>query len=117
MCAQSWADLNTFLDDKSIVLNGYQPNFDCIGRGHFYFTHNTEECGSSMLINVEHFLPLYQGPRFSENLHLSEECSGLCLEPEKLERCQARCKNAFVREIAHLIITRTETATLLVRRD
>jgi len=115
MCAQSWVNLDTFLDDTTIVLNGFQPNFSCSGRGHFYFTHNTEQCGSSMLIKVEHFLSLYEGPRFSENLHLSEECSGLCLEPQKLERCQARCKNAFVREIAHIIMSRMETATPVER--
>lgn len=111
MCAQSWADLNTFLDDKSIVLNGFQPNFSCEGKGHFYFTHTIQRCGSSMLIQVEHFLPLYTGVRYPKDLQSTTECSGLCLEPHKLERCQAKCKNAFVREIAQIIMNRTEAVT------
>lgn len=110
MCAQSWADLNSFLNDKTIVLNGFQPNFSCEGRGHFYFTHNVKQCGSSMLIQVENFLPLYNGTRFSQDLQFTAECPELCLEPQRLERCQSKCKNAFVREIAQIIMNRTDTA-------
>lgn len=106
MCATHWTSQGAFLDDPTIHFNGYQANFGIMDQGLFYFTHQTDECGSTMVIRVEAFLSLYNGPRYSEDKQLSKECPRFCLDRNQLKRCQAHCRHAFIREVAQIITDR-----------
>lgn len=107
MCAKHWASRDAFLDDPTIDFNGYQANFGIMDQGLFYFTHQTDECGSTMVIKAEAFLSLYTGPRYSEDKQLSKECPRFCLDRKQLQRCQAHCRYAFIREVAQIITNRS----------
>jgi hypothetical protein len=107
MCEKSWSCRDAFLDDPELSFNGYQANFGIKGQGLFYFTHQKPGCGSTMALKVGKFFSLFNGKKFHENKHLSKECSGLCLDTKKLDRCPAHCEFAFVREVSQIIKDRS----------
>lgn len=106
MCGKKWRSRDAFLDDPHLMFNGYQANFGKIGEGLFYFTHATAGCGSTMAIQAEAFSSLYSGSRYSEIKMFTKECHGYCLNRHELQRCQAHCAYAYVREVAHIIKNR-----------
>jgi hypothetical protein len=110
MCAKSWSSRNAFLDDPELSFNGYQANFGIKEQGLFYFTHHKPGCGSTMALKVGMFFSLYDGKKFDENKHLSKECTSLCLDREKLDRCPVHCEFAFVREVSQIIKDRSNGA-------
>ena len=107
MCEKNWASRDVFLNDPTLAFNGYQANFGAVEQGLFYFTHNTDTCGSTMAIKAESFLSLYTGERFTENKQLSEDCPCYCLDRHQLKRCTAYCQYAFVREVTQIILDRS----------
>lgn len=107
MCKKRWDSQDAFLDDPTLVFNGYQANFAVVEQGLFYFTHETDACGSTMALKAETFLSLYSGPRYAESKQLSEECQLYCLNRSELRRCQAHCQYAFVREVTQIILDRS----------
>jgi hypothetical protein len=106
MCNMCWPTRETFLDDNSLIYNGYQSNFGVLDEGLFYFTHETQTCGSTMIIEASAFISLYQGQRYSDSMQFTKECPGYCLEKNQLQRCQVLCRNAYVREVSHIILHR-----------
>lgn len=113
MCSEMWISMDAFLEDPSLVYNGYQANFGTIELGFFYFTHDTAECGSTMVIKTQPFLSLYSGRRYTGIKTLSKECPRLCLNRTKLKRCQAQCEYAFVREVSQIIMDRAQKTVKL----
>ncbi len=107
MCGKDWLCRDSFLDDRELNFNGYQPDFDAIEQGIFYFTHEISLCGSTMALKAESFIPLFQGRKYQENKNLSEECSKKCLNQQDLDRCPAHCLLAFVREVSQIIQDRS----------
>ena len=110
MCEKRWESRDAFLGDPDLIFNGYQANFGMIEDGLFYFTHETTDCGSTMVIKAHSFLSLYSGSRYTEAKHLSSECSRYCLDRNQLARCQAQCEYAFVREVSQIIKNMTESS-------
>lgn len=108
MCAKRWESRDIFLDDRELFFNGYQANFGNIEEGLFYFTHETAECGSTMVIKALAFLPLYSGKRYTGVRQLSKECPRYCLDRNQLQRCQVHCEYAFVREVSQIIKDRLQ---------
>lgn len=102
-CSKSWDTLNDFLTDSSIYLNGYQVNLKSLETGMLLFTHIVEECKTTMSIYVKNFSSMYSGARYAENKALSPECPRYCIEEKRLDRCDAHCECAFVREIIDII--------------
>ena len=111
MCSKDWGCRETFLDDPELNFNGYQPNFGAIEQGLFYFTHEHAVCGSTMALKAEIFFSLYNGTKYLENKQLSEECSRKCLDQKELDRCQAHCEFAYVREVSQIIKGRSHRVT------
>ena len=107
MCGKAWLCRDSFLDDPELNFNGYQPNFNTIEQGIFYFTHEISPCGSTMALKAEIFFPLYEGVKYWENKQLSEECTRKCLNRQDLDRCPAHCQFAFVREVSQIIKDRS----------
>ena len=107
MCNSQWNSIDSFLADPSLSFNGYQANFGILDEGIFFFTHNMEECGSTLGIKVRAFGTLFSGKKYSKSKQLSAECPRYCLDPKNLGRCSAECENAFAREISQIIRDRT----------
>lgn len=100
MCSAQWKCLDTFLEDHALSFNGYQANFGILEEGLFFFTHDTENCGSTMALSVGCFEALYTGKKYPDSKLLSKDCPGLCNDPNNFERCQNKCECAYAREIS-----------------
>ena len=103
MCDTKWQSMGVFLADSTLSFNGYQANFGLLDEGIFFFTHDTENCGSTMGIKVRTFVSLFSGEKYSGSKALSKDCPRFCLNQSNLKRCDAQCENAFAREISHII--------------
>ncbi|MFT5726483.1 MAG: hypothetical protein ACI8PB_000604 [Desulforhopalus sp.] len=103
MCDTKWQSMDVFFADPTLSFNGYQANFGLLDDGIFFFTHDTENCGSTMGIKVRTFVSLFSGEKYSGSKALSKDCPRYCLDQSNLERCDAQCENAFAREISHII--------------
>ncbi len=102
-CGRTWPTRDEFIVDPSLLLNGYQANFESQRDGLFYFTHMSDGCGSTMVIPAYEFLDMYSGPRYPEQRALSAECPGYCLDKSQLDRCTVHCECAFAREVVQII--------------
>ncbi len=103
MCSTEWKTRDEFLDDLSLIIDGYQADFEKLERGLFYFTHIKEGCLSTMALEAKDFLSLYSGEKYTERRTGKEECPGYCLDKEQLNRCDAICECAFNREVIQII--------------
>ncbi len=102
-CTTVWDGRDDFLDDGSLDLVGYQPNFKALHEGYFLFVHGVNECLSTISVRAGSFIDLYDGPLFAGRKTGSEECLGLCLDENNLEPCPNECECAYVREVMLLI--------------
>ena len=103
MCAFVWKTRDEFLDDNSLDLDGYLTDFDKLEWSLFLFTHNQENCFSTLAIQAKDFLSLFSGKRYTERRAGMAECPGYCLDENQLDRCDAFCECAFNREIIQII--------------
>ena len=103
MCRKIWKSRDAFLDDESLLLEGYTADFEIKEKGLFYFTHRTRGCYSTLALEAGDFLDLYTGEKFSGSKMGGDECPRFCLDRHKLDRCPALCEFAFVREIIQII--------------
>ncbi len=102
-CFQAWPSRDDFLSDERLELNGYKADFERLEYGLFFFTHRKATCYSTMAIEVVDFMDLYTGKIYAERRTGEEACPGYCRDKEQLDRCDAQCECAFVREILHII--------------
>lgn len=102
-CEKIWETRDDFIADLSLVLNGYQVSFKSLDTGLLLFTHLIDECKSTMGIYVSEFDDLYDGERYSVNKALSPECPRYCIDERRLDRCNAHCECAYVREIVNIV--------------
>ncbi len=106
MCDTNWESMEEFFADQTLSFNGYQANFGMLDEGIFFFTHDTQTCGSTMGIKVRSFVSLFSGKKYSGSKALSKDCPRYCLDQSNLGPCEAHCENTFAREIAHIIQNR-----------
>ena len=105
-CDTSWHTREAFLSDPRLRLDGYTPDFEHLDLGLFYFTHSAPGCGSTLTMHVSAFADLYTGRRHPERKTLGPECPRLCTQKDNLDRCEAMCECAFVREILQIVKNR-----------
>ena len=103
MCAATWNSRKQFLNDATLMLNGYQADFDSLAKGLFYFTHKVDQCNSTMAVEAGRFFSLYKGRMYFTRRTGEAECPGYCLQRDILDSCPAECECAFVREIIDII--------------
>lgn len=108
-CFQSWKSREDFLSDPSLELNGYKPDFKELEFGMFLFTHKNGRCLSTMALLVESFVDLYSGVKYKGNKSLSDECPRYCIDEKQLNRCDAICERAFVREVLEIVKNHEKT--------
>ena len=103
-CGKVWQTRDEFIKDNHLTLEGYQADLDSLEEGMLLFTHHWADCGSTIVLEVQDFSDLYDGPKYLGRLTLTEDCSRLCLDKQNLNRCVAMCECAYVRELLQIII-------------
>ena len=104
-CGEIWKSRDDFIRDTSLYFNGYMADFLVLEKGLFYFTHLVEGCRSTLVAPAGQFLDLYSGERYTPNNVGKDDCPGYCLENGPLQRCDAVCEYAFVREVIQVILS------------
>lgn len=66
MCLKIWRDREQFLLDKSLHFNGYLGDYEKVEFGLYYFTHDIEGCGSTMVLDADEFFDLYPETRYKK---------------------------------------------------
>jgi len=102
-CGTEWKTRKAFLNDKDLVITGYQAHFEKLTLGLFLFNHS---CKTTLAVAAGEFQDLYKGPVFAERLTGSDQCPGHCLHQDELDPCPAHCECAYIREIIQLIKNR-----------
>ena len=103
--------MDNFVSDCEIELNGYKADFEKLEYGIFFFTHHKKECFSTMAIEAGNFFSLYDGPIHTERKTGTEECPSYCKDINQLNRCDAFCECAFVREVINIIREKRDEQT------
>ena len=99
MCSTVWQDRDEFLGDDTLIINGYQADFEYLQDGLFYFTHEVDGCFSTMTMKVNLFYDLGPPKMFTERKTLTEECPQYCLDKGNLKTCDAECECAHIRNL------------------
>lgn len=99
-CGYQWETRDDFLSDKTIRVIGYQVFFEDLRLGMFLFNHS---CNTTIAINANLLLDLYDGPFFFDRKPEGRECPGRCLNKNILSPCSRECKCAFISEIIQVI--------------
>jgi hypothetical protein len=102
LCGYAWNSREHFLSDPSIILEGYQANFNVLEEGLFIFCHTISNCRTSLALDVYSLDDLYTGPIFLEK-KLGTGCPGYCLHQNSLQSCDNACECVFVRMILQII--------------
>ena len=102
-CKKEWKTQAEFISDGDLEFDGYMADFKKLENGLFYFTHKVDGCLSTMVIKVMGFLNLYSGPYYEELKLGTEDCPNYCQNKDQLDRCEAFCEAAYVREICNMI--------------
>ncbi|MBU0681290.1 MAG: hypothetical protein KKD73_07700 [Proteobacteria bacterium] len=102
-CATVWQNREDFLEDSSLEINGYAPDFDHLLEGLFFFTHHVGGCFSTMTLKANTFAELYIGMKYQEHKTADADCPRYCFNKEELRRCEELCECAYVREIVDII--------------
>jgi len=100
-CDYEWQTRDDFLQDASLFLIGFQAGYAKSDKGFYLFNHLVEKdtCNSTIAVDVENFMSLYNGALY-EDVHAgSETCSGHCAKVDDLARCSVPCRNATAREV------------------
>ena len=106
MCKKCWKNLDNFLHDDTLIFNGYQPFFKRPDKGSFLFTHDRDDCGTTLLVEVwkfkkllnreVDFLPFKPGE--------DPDCDLRCAQETDLTSCPAKnCNGTVVRELIQIV--------------
>jgi hypothetical protein len=82
MCQSYWKNLDDLLHDDTLIFNGYQPRPQTPEKGSFLFTHDKENCGTTLFVEVRKFKKL-----------LGREVEFLPFTPGENPNCEFRCIN------------------------
>ncbi len=107
MCNDSWGSIEDILADKDLVFCGYQPFFTDPEKSLFLFTHNKDNCGTTLSFYVSDFKELL-GEEVSFDAFIAGEaldCEGHCLDSTDLSRCNSKtCPGVVVRDLIQVMI-------------
>jgi hypothetical protein len=103
-CQKAWDSRVEFILSPEISLHSYQPAFDKPEKGLLLFNHIAAKCGTTLAVPVDEFADMYRGPHYLNLKRDTIKCSGKCLNPKDLGKCDAKCSMAYVREIMQIIL-------------
>ncbi len=104
-CNYNWENLEQFVSDPTLMLNGYQVNFDDPMQGFFLFTHFLPNCNSTISIQVAKFAPIAKDQlRVQHFVPGLEACPKLCLDEKNLSPCPVfECPGSRIRNLLNVI--------------
>ena len=105
-CNHAWGSLIDLVRDDQVDVIGYQASFNDRYEALFFFSHNVEECGTTIALPATLFTPLYDGPEYTLNKAFTKECSGLCQTFFDFSECSNECSMRWVRDIIQMLKTR-----------
>ncbi|RJP22738.1 MAG: hypothetical protein C4520_07725 [Candidatus Abyssobacteria bacterium SURF_5] len=99
-CGRKWKTRNEFLQDKSVKIAGYQPDFINGTYNHFLFQHRAKGCGGFLAVRASDFADLREEPCSAHLCTGHENCPGYCMNTLDLRVCSVACRNAADRQVA-----------------
>jgi hypothetical protein len=99
-CGEQWETRDEFLEDPGTEPIGYQVYFENLQFGLFLFNHS---CGTTMGIEAEELMYLYQGPVHTKRKNDGRNCPGRCLTENIMSPCSDECRCAFISKILMVI--------------
>lgn len=103
LCDTVWSERKDLLEDREVVLVGYQADFEELEMGLLFFNHLKRGCGTTFSVHAGKFQDLYHGPVFKTQLPGSSQCEGFCLHRKELRDCAAPCECAYIRHVLQII--------------
>ena len=106
LCKSDWDTLDRFLEDNSLLFNGYQPYPNKPEKGLFLFTHKSDSCGTTLSLKVQKFKKLSdESTKFSMFvIGKEDDCEGHCLDGNDLSTCNSKnCPGTDVRKLIKAI--------------
>jgi hypothetical protein len=103
-CKACWASREALVQDKRVVVAGYQASFIHPGEGLFLFNHVTSGCRTTFGIKVGEFRSYYNGPQYEIRQTGSENCEGRCLQLHNLSPCNAQCDMRWIRDVMQCLL-------------
>ncbi len=105
-CGDEWPTLSDLIRDEQVKIIGYQAAFSDSYEGLFFFSHQTEDCGTTIAIPVSCFEKLHDGPEYTQTLACTELCSGLCQSFYDFGTCPRECGMRWARDIISVLENR-----------
>lgn len=102
-CHHHWQTADDLIQDRNLLVNGYQASFDDSLEGLFLLTHEVEGCGTTFAVKAGSLKYLYDGPEYTVHMALTEECEGHCLDNSDLEPCKNECDMRWARDILQIL--------------
>jgi hypothetical protein len=108
-CGMKWATREEFLADGAVRVFGFQANPAFPGRSAYLFDHNPLDraCRSTIAVESEQFLDLYDGLWPETILMGGPECRGHCALVEEMDGCDRDCRFAPYRAVLRTLARRT----------
>ena len=100
-CGKKWKTREEFLSDNDVKLTGYQVNYIDIEKGLFLFNHT---CNTTLAIEVEEFMDLYTGVKYTEDKMNKDGCPGYCLDENNLQDCGNTCYYNQIRKLMLIVL-------------
>lgn len=100
-CKKCWDSIEEILNDRDLILFGYQPYPKDPENGFLLFLHDVDDCGTTVSFNVKDFKEFFNCTDSFEAYTLGQHagCKGKCLRTDDISRCETEgCKGAVVRE-------------------
>ena len=95
--------MQSFLEDPTLRLEGYQASFVNPEKGLFLFTHEDHDCGTTLSIRAGLLKELAPNTHVHTNHTGQDGCPGHCLDQHNLEPCDQVCNMRWVRDLLPLL--------------
>ncbi|MCB2199852.1 bacteriohemerythrin [bacterium] len=95
--------MQSFLEDHTLRLEGYQASFVNPEKGLFLFTHVDHECGTTLSIRAGLLKELAPNTHVDVNHTGQDGCPGYCLDEHNFDKCDQVCDMRWVRDLLPLL--------------
>jgi hypothetical protein len=107
-CCQAHLTAKQLVDDIAVkpIGTAFYEDGD-MGTHYYFFQHETPDCGTSFVVDVEHFKQFITEPIPDNVLRLGPSCEGHCVNIDDLSDCGQECHFApFRRFLLKMLATK-----------
>lgn len=114
-CCQTCLTAKQLVDDLAVkpigtaFLKAQGP-----GTHYYFFQHETPDCGTSFVVDVEHFKQFITEPIPEKVLELEPSCEGHCVNIHDLSDCRQECHFAPFRRFLLKMLAEKKSRTQLI---